>query len=65
MAAIPDPAEAKQTTSPVKIQGWDVEKWIAYIERNPNATLPSGVGSMIIRWFTEPIPNMSNWKPRT
>lgn len=42
-----DPADAKASRSR-RVGNWTVEQWLAYLERNPDATLPSGVGWAIV-----------------
>lgn len=49
-AKIPDPAEGKIEPHKQKyIKGWTIDKWIAFIKRNPECTLPSGVGHRLVQ----------------
>lgn len=36
-----------------RVVGWTVEEWIAFLDRNPDATLPAGVGGALVKHFRE------------
>lgn len=41
-----DPADRVMTNK--RVGNWPVSRWIEYLDRNPDACLPSGVGAAIV-----------------
>lgn len=37
-----------------RVNYWTVEQWLDYLRRNPDATLPAGVGGAIVAHFVGP-----------
>jgi hypothetical protein len=57
-AAIPDASDKEIRYDKNEfIQGWRIDKWVDYIKRNPNCTLPSGVGAKLVQLIDQCSPN--------
>jgi hypothetical protein len=50
---IGDPAENHVAYNPEKkfYHGWTVERWIQFVAKNPDCTLPGGIGRAIIAYY--------------
>lgn len=57
---IGDPAENHRSISrnASRLHGWTIQKWIDYIRhREPECTLPGGVGGALVNYLVEPPPD--------